>query len=151
MTAIATEAAPALTILGVTDEQTTCDRCGRIELRGTVILGDENGEAGRYGSTCAGYMLDPTGRTKGVGNRARLIEEVRRDRIYWALRSAHAALADRDKRDQYGAAGFTRACRIVTDLERATLIHRPDEIAAVAAVRAKAREIRAELRAAGKL
>ena len=38
----------ALHIMGMTDEQTECDRCGRLELRCTVILADADGiEAGR--------------------------------------------------------------------------------------------------------
>jgi hypothetical protein len=44
---------------GMTDEQTTCDACGRIELRGTVILVDaESGEEiGRFGTSCASKKL----------------------------------------------------------------------------------------------
>jgi hypothetical protein len=48
-----------LTIQGVTDEQTTCDRCGRIELRRTCIIVDTIAgvEVGRYGTSCASKIL----------------------------------------------------------------------------------------------
>jgi hypothetical protein len=43
---------------GFTTEQTECDACGRMELRGTVIVLDENGEhVANYGTTCAGRKL----------------------------------------------------------------------------------------------
>ena len=66
-------------ILGITDEQTTCDRCGKTHLRNTVIIHDDEFpgvELGRYGSTCAGKELG----IKGVLGLARRIEEVR---SYW--------------------------------------------------------------------
>lgn len=44
--------------LGMSNEHTECDRCGRMELRGTVIVVNQDGEeVGRYGTTCAGYVL----------------------------------------------------------------------------------------------
>lgn len=46
-----------LRIGGINNEQTECDRCGRMELRGTVILINDDGEVGRYGTTCAGKEL----------------------------------------------------------------------------------------------
>lgn len=133
-----------LIILGANDEQTECDRCGRVELRGTVILGTaDREEVGRYGSVCAGYMLNPSAtRARGVITLARKVEAVRRDRIYWALKAAHRALAENVKWEGDTAPGHLRACKIVTDLEKAEILHRADEVAAVAAVRAKAREIR---------
>lgn len=47
----------SLKVIGINNEQTECDRCGRMELRGTVILGNDEGEVGRYGTTCAGKEL----------------------------------------------------------------------------------------------
>ncbi len=48
-----------LTIQGVTDEQTTCDRCGKLELRRTCIVVDTNAgvEVGRYGTSCVSRVL----------------------------------------------------------------------------------------------
>lgn len=39
-------------ILGFTDENTTCDCCGRTELKGTYIMDDNEGNIYNYGSTC---------------------------------------------------------------------------------------------------
>lgn len=46
-----------LRVSGINNEQTECDRCGRMELRGTVILSNDEGEVGRYGTTCASREL----------------------------------------------------------------------------------------------
>lgn len=43
--------------IGFNNEQTECDRCGRMELRGTVILANEEGEQARMGTTCASREL----------------------------------------------------------------------------------------------
>lgn len=46
-------------VLGTTDEVTTCDYCGRVELKGTTVLelldeeGNRTGETVYYGSGCA--------------------------------------------------------------------------------------------------
>ena len=84
-------------IIGITDEQTHCDECGRIELRSTVILGIEGAEAGRYGSHCAAKVLTrENGREYhgGVLDSARTVEAVRRSNVadYFrrALRAARA-------------------------------------------------------------
>lgn len=49
----------SLTIQGVTDEQTTCDRCGKLELRRTCIVIDTDAgvEVGRYGTSCVSKIL----------------------------------------------------------------------------------------------
>ncbi len=40
--------------LGMSNDVTECDNCGRMELRGTVIVVNQDGEeVGRYGTTCA--------------------------------------------------------------------------------------------------
>lgn len=48
-----------LTIQGVTDEQTVCDRCGKVELRRTCIVVDTVAgvEVGRYGTSCVSRVL----------------------------------------------------------------------------------------------
>lgn len=40
------------TILGYTDEITTCDCCGKVDLKGTYAI-DFNGDISYYGSVCA--------------------------------------------------------------------------------------------------
>jgi len=55
-------------VRGTTDDVTTCEKCGKIELRGTVLLDclddDGNTEAVMYvGTTCAAKMV---GRTTGT-------------------------------------------------------------------------------------
>ena len=48
-----------LKIQGVTDEQTVCDRCGKVELRRTCIVVDTEAgvEVGRYGTSCVSKIL----------------------------------------------------------------------------------------------
>lgn len=91
-----TATASPLRAVGFNDEQTHCDRCGRLELRGTVILADDdNLEAGRYGTSCAAKMIAAsTGRpvkrlTRSDAQRAELF---RADSVQRYLRAAVAAL-----------------------------------------------------------
>lgn len=56
--------------LGVTDEQTTCDRCVKTHLKSTIILVvlDEDGnddDVVNFGSTCAAKALGRTGKGEG--------------------------------------------------------------------------------------
>lgn len=88
-------------ILGITDEQTVCDMCGRVELKSTVIIGEDGVEVGRYGSTCASKML---GGRKGVLKSARNIEEVRRHYLAANMKGARSAKAkgDMESFDYFG-------------------------------------------------
>ncbi|WP_156250994.1 hypothetical protein [Pseudactinotalea terrae] len=53
-----TEPPVRLHAIGFNDEQTSCDSCGRQELRGTVVLADDDGvEVARMGTMCAGRTL----------------------------------------------------------------------------------------------
>jgi hypothetical protein len=53
-----TQTATNLRAVGLNDEVTVCDKCGKDELRGTVIVVDADGnEAGRYGTTCVSQIL----------------------------------------------------------------------------------------------
>lgn len=47
----------AAQMIGFNSEVTECDKCGRMELRGTVILANEEGEYARMGTTCASREL----------------------------------------------------------------------------------------------
>lgn len=54
---------PTFRYLGTTDESTECERCGKTELRSTVVLalldadGNPDGDPVYYGSTCAARAL----------------------------------------------------------------------------------------------
>lgn len=43
-------------VLGINDEVTTCECCGRSNLRRTVVLGTDAGEV-RYGTECAARAM----------------------------------------------------------------------------------------------
>lgn len=101
--------------VGFTDEQTQCDRCGRVELRGTVILADDDGtEVARMGTTCASNAL---GR-KVTRDDARRREMVRRSYVIEDLRQA---------RDLIAAGRFAYAAQRLADARRHGL-HRTDEV-----------------------
>jgi hypothetical protein len=103
------------TIVGVTDEQTECDACGRVELKRTVILALGGTEAGRYGTTCAGRIVGRPLTAQHVDN----IEAVRRSNMIDTLRQA--------KRDfEAGGFGVNRAIMAI-NAARPDMI-RPDEI-----------------------
>lgn len=44
-------------MIGSNDEQTTCDHCGRANLKLTVVLEDEDGNQVRYGTACAARAI----------------------------------------------------------------------------------------------
>ncbi len=114
-------AAPALRVLGCNDEQTICDACGKIELRKTVILCDNDGtEVGRYGTTCASRKLG----VKVTANTANLTEFARRQDVVSDIRAARKALAE---------GRFDWAAMYARDARRRG-VHRPDEIEALAGV-----------------
>lgn len=120
-------------IVGITDEQTACDECGRIELRSTVILAQDGAEIGRYGSSCAGKVLTrenggPARTGASVLSAARLIEDVRRCRARDALSRA-MRLA---KAGEWGKANWARA-----EGGQSIGYTRPDEVAMNALILAK--------------
>lgn len=44
-------------IYGINDEVTTCECCGRKNLKRTIVLGDDEGNTVHYGSDCAAHAL----------------------------------------------------------------------------------------------
>lgn len=57
--------------LGTTDEVTTCDCCGRKDLKNTVALElVEGGDAVYFGVTCAAHALKIDAKTVRAGSRA---------------------------------------------------------------------------------
>lgn len=47
----------ALRILGISDDVTACECCGRSDLKKTVSLGDDNGGVRYYGCECAAKAI----------------------------------------------------------------------------------------------
>ena len=70
---------------GTNDEQTHCDKCGKLELRGTVIVVDQdNNEVGRYGTTCASKVLGE----KVTRAQVNMVEMARRQAVTHLLLAA---------------------------------------------------------------
>ena len=44
-------------LLGITDEITTCDCCGKSKLKKTFVIKDDNGNINYYGSTCYARIM----------------------------------------------------------------------------------------------
>lgn len=63
--------------LGTTDDSTECEKCGKIELKSTIVLqpldeeGNPEGDPVYYGSTCAARALAVKGGGRAVTLRAR--------------------------------------------------------------------------------
>lgn len=67
-------------ILGITDEITNCDCCGRSNLKCTVALESETGDIVHYGRDCAGkaiYGRKSAKNTKVTEDKARMIQRCR--------------------------------------------------------------------------
>lgn len=109
-----TAATTTLRMIGINNEQTECDKCGRMELRGTVIVADEEGEIGQYGTTCASRILG----FKVTRQDAFAAEAVRRVTVVDELRLAWKA----------HQSGDTAAVQMYLDGARRYGIVRPDEI-----------------------
>jgi len=61
-------------VIGTTDDVTTCDVCGRPELKGTVAL-DADGDITYAGTTCAARLAGRT--TRDIRSAARAANEAR--------------------------------------------------------------------------
>lgn len=70
----------SLNIQGVTDEQTTCDLCGKTELGRTCIVVEDGTEVGRYGTSCVSRVLG----YKVTAKSADMIEFNRRHNLHSA-------------------------------------------------------------------
>lgn len=80
-----------LRVVGISDEQTVCDACGRVDLKATCVVHDQDGhETGRYGRECVrrvvGYSLS--------ADQARRVEINRRERICFVLQQARKAVVE---------------------------------------------------------
>lgn len=115
--------ASGLHAVGMNDEQTDCDACGRTELRGTVMLADADGViVYRLGTTCASRALGIRLTRQDVV----ALEARRRMKVANLIRSARAELT-------HGR--LASAAEYLDDAERTGVIHAA-EAAALADVRA---------------
>lgn len=79
-------------LLGITDEITTCDCCGKSNLKFTVGFENEVGEVVHYGRDCAGAALYGRKSAKNTANAERRAREVQSCRD--ALPRVLAAIAE---------------------------------------------------------
>jgi hypothetical protein len=69
------------TFVAKTDEETTCWYCGKTNLKGTVVLKDnEIDDYVFFGTTCAAYALAGPGRTMSVYRSHKMIDELEQER-----------------------------------------------------------------------
>lgn len=83
-------------ILGVTDEITVCDCCGKKNLKKTIGLELTDGTTVHYGSDCASAALLGKKSRKGAESVARLagaVSFVRRKKDEWTVDQMHDRLA----------------------------------------------------------
>jgi hypothetical protein len=96
----------AYRVLGTTNDVTQCELCGRVELKGTVVMmpldadGNEDGDAGYFGTACAARMAGWTVREVNAGVKAAAREE--RERA--AQERARKDAADRERTAERNAA-----------------------------------------------
>ena len=79
----------AIGIVGITDEVSTCDCCGRQNLKRTVAIRDAFGEVSYYGTTCAADVLKRT--AKDVDREAKAVQARKDAEAAEARRVAHEA------------------------------------------------------------
>jgi ribosome-binding protein aMBF1 (putative translation factor) len=67
------------TLVGISDESTECEVCGRVELKATMHLVHEDGSELRAGTSCGARKLAvPSAKMRGKVSAFRQHEEVRR-------------------------------------------------------------------------
>ena len=82
-------------ILGINDEVTICECCGRNDLKATIIIGDaDNNIIGRYGAVCAKQFLGSSKPASKLIQRARAIQNLR-DELEAEYAQVAEALQDR--------------------------------------------------------
>lgn len=83
--------------VGITDDETTCGQCGRVDLARTVVVewldddGNGTGEIAYFGSTCAARALGARG-VRVTGRQALAAATVARSRTLSEARDAVATL-----------------------------------------------------------
>lgn len=110
------------TVLGISDEQTSCDCCGRQDLKATVVLEGPDGEVVRFGRDCAARVTatSPKAVASAVRTAERTAAEERArraavaaaaaDRQWQAWLDEHAGPGERGEQiDRLGGFGAARA------------------------------------------
>lgn len=75
------------TILGYTDEITTCDCCGKVDLKGTYAI-DFNGDISYYGSICAFKVQGVTFEEQKEVKKT-FVKRIKAEEKFKAMESAH--------------------------------------------------------------
>lgn len=91
MTPTAPTARKVFRVLGTTDDVTACEHCGRVDLKGTIILGelDEDGNVDGityFGAVCGARAAGWT--TKDIRKAAKRADDEKRDAERQAIRDA---------------------------------------------------------------
>ncbi|GGX40880.1 hypothetical protein [Streptomyces noursei] len=111
--------AVAYKVRGTTNDVTTCEQCGRDELRGTVVLqpldaeGNPDGDACYFGTSCAAKAAgwtqrEVTARIKTAKNEERERQAAERA----AIREAQRAFLARWYQEHYGTPDLHKAAEI---------------------------------------
>ncbi len=101
--------------LGTSDEVSTCDCCGRADLKSTVALSIDDGDAVYYGTTCAALALQMEVKairqgTKAADDAKAEAERAAREAAHRAEQAAwEAFLAQTGMRDWGGRVDVARA------------------------------------------
>lgn len=93
MSHITTEQNCVIKILGWTDDVTTCEHCGRFDLKGTLVCERENGDISYLGSVCGAHAYR-WGRAivaSEVRKHAAELERVAREADHQRARAAYLA------------------------------------------------------------
>jgi hypothetical protein len=98
---MSTESGITYKVLGTTDEVTSCDVCGKLELKGTIVL-DADGEIIYAGFTCGAKLAGKT--VKDIRSSAKVADQALRDAVNeWSSAHTHWTCEMRD-----AALGMTR-------------------------------------------
>jgi hypothetical protein len=109
-------AAAKFRYLGITDACTTCDRCGKTELRSTIVLfeldadGNDIGEPIYYGSTCAARALAQRFGVKVSGRQALDLARAAHRQLVAQVAQSRKTVAYYDAHGGNGSEGAAREC-----------------------------------------
>lgn len=108
----------AYRVKGTTDEVTDCELCGKVELRGTVMLapldddGNEGGEVSYFGTSCAAKAAGWTVKDVRVGiKRAADEERERKQAAREAVRQAEQKFLANWYIEHYGTPNLQEAAK----------------------------------------
>jgi hypothetical protein len=118
--------AKAYRVIGTTDESTTCDLCGRVELKATVMLvpldadGNADGDVVYFGRSCATKAAGWTVRELNAGIKRAAVEKQSAERAHriaereaetkaynaWVAETYGTGTPLKDALQKYGVAGL---------------------------------------------